>query len=259
MVDFRYVPDSLEYAAADYGDYADVLGNQASRLNSQAGRFNAQARRLNSLSSAFRNTASNLNDFAFTNLLKYGEVSESDLLGNAVIDNALAYGKAWDAAQRNLTRMGINPNSGRFAGMNQSFAINRAAAEAGARNQARLQARNENFQRANAIAGLGYNYNSLGLNAANSATSALSGATSALNSGANAYNTASGIQRTYGTMLGQLADASNKRAALNDLTQFGIQQLGNNWGGTRTQAYGAAKAALPGGQGLVPNVSFYTK
>ena len=169
MVDFRYVPDSLEYAAADYGDYADVLGNQASRLNSQASRFNAQAGRLNSLSSAFRNTASNLNDFAFTNLLKYGEVDENDLAGNAAVDNSLAYGKAWDAAQRNLTRMGINPNSGRFAGMNQSFAINRAAAEAGARNQARLQARNENFQRANTLAGLGYNYNSLGLNAANSA------------------------------------------------------------------------------------------
>jgi hypothetical protein len=66
-----------------------------------------------------------------------------------------------------------------------------AAAEAGARNQARLQARNENFQRANALANLGYNYSGLGLNAANSATSA--------------YNAAAGNQQRYAAALGQIA------------------------------------------------------
>lgn len=232
---YRYIPNSLEYAVDDYGDYASDFNRQASKLNSQASK-------LNSISSTYRNLGSDITDSALDRLTKYGEVSESDLLGNAVIDNTLAYGKAWDAAQRDLLRRGVNPNSGRFAGMSQSFALNKAAAEAGARNQARLMARNENYQRANALAGLGYNYNSLGLNAANNATSAYNAATGAINQGAN-------TQRIYNTMLGQL-DASNRtRQLYNDRIRYGTQLLGDQWGGTQTQAYNAVAA----------NPNLYTK
>lgn len=177
-------------AVNDYGDYADDIADQGSRLK-------GQANYLRRLSGKFGDISDTLNNVGINNLLKYGEVSESDLVGQAATDNSLAYGKALDASQRNLTRMGINPNSGRFAGMNQSFALKRAAAEAGARNQARLQARNENFQRANTIAGLGYNYSNLGLSAANSTTSALNSATSAINSAANQ-------QAQYANMLNNL-------------------------------------------------------
>ena len=177
-------------AVNDYGDYADDIADQSSRLN-------GQANYLRGLSGKFGDISDTLNNVGINNLLKYGEVSESDLVGQAATDNSLAYGKALDASQRNLTRMGINPNSGRFAGMTQSFALKRAAAEAGARNQARLQARNENFQRANTIAGLGYNYSNLGLSAANNATSAINSATSALGSAASA-------QGKYANMLNNL-------------------------------------------------------
>lgn len=171
------IPRKVLNVADDIGDFTNTLSSQGSRFNS--------------LSGDYRNTANTLNSFAIPNMLKYGEIAESDLLGQATADNTLAYGKAYDAAVRDMTRMGINPNSGRFAGMSQSFALKRAAAEAGARNQARLQARNENFQRANALANLGYNYSGLGLNAANSATSA--------------YNAAAGNQQRYAAALGQIA------------------------------------------------------
>jgi hypothetical protein len=227
MADFDYVPNVLEYAASDYGDYASDFNRQAGRLNSQAGR-------LNSLSSRYSDLSSSITDTALDRLNRYGEVSENDLVGNAVTDNSLAYSKAWDAAQRDLLRRGVNPNSGRFAGMSQSYALNRAAAEAGARNQMRLQARNENYQRANALAGLGYNYAGLGLNAANSATSAYNAANSA-------FNQAAGVQQNYGGMLSSLAAADRNYADMNDMFRYGRQKLGNQWGGTRTQAYAAAK------------------
>lgn len=147
------------------------LRSAVSGQKSMTGKLSGQANKLNALSGSYGNTASSINSVAIPNLLKYGEVSESDLVGSATTDNALAYGKAWDAAQRNLSRMGINPNSGRFAGANQDFALMRAAAEAGARNQARIQARQENFNRAQTLAGLGKGYDSLSLSAAGNALS----------------------------------------------------------------------------------------
>jgi hypothetical protein len=211
MPEYRFVPNSLEYAVDDYGDYASDFDRQAGKLNAQAGK-------LNSMSNAFRDFAENINSTALDRLVNYGEVNESDLLGNAVTDNTLAYGKAWDAAQRDLLRRGVNPNSGRFAGMSQSFLLNKAAAEAGARNQARLMARNENYQRANALASLGYNYNSLGLNAANSATSAYNSATGAYNQGANVHN-------RYVTDLSGLNTLNDKAAFVNSVGNYGRQQI----------------------------------
>jgi hypothetical protein len=53
--------------------------------------------------------------------------------------------------QRHLRRSGVNPNSGRFAALSNRFAINKAAAEAGAANQARRQAVLENFDIRNQV------------------------------------------------------------------------------------------------------------
>jgi hypothetical protein len=196
--------------------------------NSLTGNMKNQANKLNSLSNSFTNQGNTLNQYATGNLLRYGEVNEGDLVNRAATDNTLAYGKAYDSAVRDMTRMGINPNSGRFAGMSQSYALNRAAAEAGARNQARLQARNENFQRANSIANLGYNYNSLGLNAANSAL--------------NAINSAAANNQRYASGVGYIAGIENDIDQRNDQIAYGRQLLGNNWGGTDTQALAAVTA-----------------
>lgn len=223
------VPNQLKNAIDDQGDLTGQLTGQASRLNSLAGNYN--------------NYASTINDTAINNLLKYGEVSENDLVGTATTDNTLSYNKAYDAARRNMTRMGINPNSGRFAGMEQSFALNRAAAEAGARNLARIQARNENFSRAGTLAGLGYNYSTLGLNATNSATSAL--------------NSAAGNQDRYISSSGNLAYMEDRADQLNDLEDYG-KQIINKKTGRKYNTISSAEA-LSAGRAGTGNLLSYSK
>lgn len=149
---------------AYFADYSRVN----SAVNGQAG----YASRLSGLSSTFSGNMNRLNSIAFDNLEKYGTVSESDMVDQAVTDTTLAYQKAYDTNQRNMERMGINPNSGRFQGSNQEYDLARAAAEAGARNQARLTAREENYQRGLQIGGLGAQYGQLALGAASAAASA---------------------------------------------------------------------------------------
>lgn len=161
--------NSLSYVPQD-------LSSSVSGQDDLIGNITGQGTRLNGMSSNYGSTASSINAIAIPNLLKYGEVSENDLVGQATTDNTLAYDKAWDAAQRNLTRLGINPNSGRFAGAAQDYALNRAAAEAGARNLARIQARQENFKRAQALAGFGRGYDQMALNAAGNALQAYNAA-----------------------------------------------------------------------------------
>ena len=124
---------------AYFADYSRVN----SAVNGQAG----YAGRLSGLSGTFSGNMNRLNGIAFDNLEKYGTVSENDMVDQAVTDTTLSYQKAYDTNLRNMERMGINPNSGRFQGMNQQYDLARAAAEAGARNQARLSAREQNYMR----------------------------------------------------------------------------------------------------------------
>lgn len=149
---------------AYFADYSRVN----SAINGQAG----YAGRLSGLSGTFSGNMNRLNGIAFDNLEKYGTVSERDMVDQAVTDTTLSYQKAYDTNLRNMERMGINPNSGRFQGMNQQYDLARAAAEAGARNQARLSAREQNYMRGLQIGGLGAQYGQMALGAASAAASA---------------------------------------------------------------------------------------
>ena len=149
---------------AYFADYSRVN----SAVNGQAG----YAGRLSGLSGTFSGNMNRLNGIAFDNLEKYGTVSENDMVDQAVTDTTLSYQKAYDTNLRNMERMGINPNSGRFQGMNQQYDLARAAAEAGARNQARLSAREQNYMRGLQIGGLGAQYGQMALGAASAAASA---------------------------------------------------------------------------------------
>ena len=64
---------------------------------------------------------------------------------------------AWKDVQAQTTRanarMGVNPNSGRFQGINAALDTQKAAQLAGARTQARVGAEQENFGRLKAAAG----------------------------------------------------------------------------------------------------------
>lgn len=65
----------------------------------------------------------------------------------AAADAAHAFMSADGVARRNTARMGVNPNSGRFADMANTNALNRAKTIGGATTQARFGAEAENYQR----------------------------------------------------------------------------------------------------------------
>lgn len=143
-----------------------------SRVNSAVNGQKGYASRLSGLSNTFSGNMNRLNGIAFDQIEKYGTVSEQDMVDQATTDNTLSYQKAYNTNLRNMERMGINPNSGRFQGMNQEYDLMRAAAEAGARNQARLNAREINFNRGMSIGQLGAQYGQMATSAASAAASA---------------------------------------------------------------------------------------
>jgi hypothetical protein len=59
------------------------------------------------------------------------------MAGQAAADVTQAYAGALDQNQRNMERMGVNPNSGRFAALTNEINLNKAKDTAGAMNKAR--------------------------------------------------------------------------------------------------------------------------
>ena len=82
-------------------------------------------------------------------------VNVEDRANKAAADATQAFMNSTDITKRNSARMGINPNSGRFASMMNTDALNRTKAVAGAKTQARTQAEQENFARLNTAMGYG--------------------------------------------------------------------------------------------------------
>ena len=70
-------------------------------------------------------------------------------VGAASADVANSYKDVAAKTVRTMSRMGVGPDSGRFAGMNSATDVNQAAAVAGARSQARVAGEQENFNRLN--------------------------------------------------------------------------------------------------------------
>jgi hypothetical protein len=73
----------------------------------------------------------------------------------AAADAAQAFMGSQGAMNRNAARMGVNPASGRFAGMQTSLAMDQAKAIGGAKTVARERADQESFNRLNTAMGYG--------------------------------------------------------------------------------------------------------
>lgn len=116
-----------------------------------------------------------------------GIVNPEEYMGQATIDTGLSYDKARGTAERQLSRMGVNPNSGRFAGMEQKWALAKAAAEAGAKTKARATARDENFNRLMSLANSYQNMTSQGLQSKGMAQRGYSDASSQFRALGNTY------------------------------------------------------------------------
>jgi hypothetical protein len=100
------------------------------------------------------------------------------MVNEAATDVGIAFDKSRGIMNRNASRMGVNPNSGRFAGLQQQWALARAAAEAGAKTRARRRANDVQLDNLMRAAGLGSQFPGLALNAQRSAVNAYRGVAS---------------------------------------------------------------------------------
>lgn len=73
----------------------------------------------------------------------------------AAADVAMQQGNARGQAERAMAASGVNPNSGRFAGMNRALTVQNAGARAGATTTARVQADNLGFAKRMDVSGMG--------------------------------------------------------------------------------------------------------
>jgi len=100
-----------------------------------------------------------LEDEILTQTRRFNQNQQADIYaGRAGADVEGALAQQRTVANRNLTRMGINPNSARFAALNNQFALSGAAGKAGAMTNARMAAENQGlalkYQAANLGRGL---------------------------------------------------------------------------------------------------------
>lgn len=97
-----------------------------------------------------------LQEKALTNFMNASlkGVDVNERMGLAQADMSNAWKDARAETNRANARMGVNPNSGRYQGINAAADVQKSAQIAGARTQARVGAEQENYQRLNAAATL---------------------------------------------------------------------------------------------------------
>lgn len=160
------------------------------------------------------------------------EAKRSEIAAQATADVAKAFGSQRDQTSRQMTRMGVNPNSGKFSSMTGQMDMAEATAKAGASSTARNVARNEGrtlkTNAANMLAGYpgmsmqatgaAAGYGASGLGIANSGVAGINsgigaGAGLAVNMGAGATNMFN-AQANYKLQSDQVANAADPFASL---------------------------------------------
>ena len=140
------------------------------------------------------------------------------MASRAAADSGRAFGISQQQNQRAMASMGVNPNSGRFAGMNAASGLQQAASRANAMTGARTQAEQMGYARKLDAAGLGR-----GL--AGASTAAYGGATNAGNSaGMNAQSAGNTYMQGMGMGAGTIGAGQNMQiqglsSVLNNQTQ----------------------------------------
>lgn len=147
------------------------------------------------------------------------------IASQAAADAALAFGKTQSASQRAMASMGVNPNSGRFAGLSAANNLGLAAQRSAAMTGSRTQAEQMGYARQLDAAGLGRNLPGLSLSAYGGASSAGSAAGQGLYAAGNNYMAGIGAgAATVGS--GHSMNIQGQSAILN--TQAGVYNNSND-------------------------------
>lgn len=169
------------------------------------------------------------------------EARGDELAGKAVAGVGQQFDAAGDIARTNLTRAGVNPTSGAFAGMSKQLAIARALGQAGAGTAARADARKEGYaltdRAANALAG----YPAMSQSTTGQGAQYGTGGLSLVNAGADGMT--SGYSKAAG-IAGQMGN--NATGMWGQQANYQVQQdknSGLDLGGIGTLLGGATQAA----------------
>lgn len=183
-----------------------------------------------------------------------------EAMSRAMADVGQQYGMARDVNSRELTRMGVNPNSGAYTAAMNSMTLGEASAKAAASRQANDQIENTGWARRYDTAALGRNLPSNSAAAASAASSAGQAATSAAYAPVNAFNAATQITGSGLMNAGQLGsgassmlmNAYNNQANAWSNASSGFGALAGNLVGTyfaNRNTSGSGAAAASGGLG----------
>ena len=93
------------------------------------------------------------------------ETKREELAGKAIADVNQAFSAQQGALTRNMSRMGVNPNDGKFAALSNQNAIAAASAQANAANKVREAARAEGIQLKGNVANMLSGYPAMGMEA----------------------------------------------------------------------------------------------
>ena len=182
------------------------------------------------------------------------EAYREQLASQAAADAGRAFGISQQQNQRAMASMGVNPNSGRFAGMQNASGLQQAAMRANAMTGTRQQAEQMGYARQLDAAGLGRGLAGASLGAYGGANQAGSMA------GANAQSAGQNYLRNMGMgantiAQGQKMNLSGLSSVLNSQTQTYINSNDSFLGDAGAFLGGAGALAKGGGFGAVLGLS----
>lgn len=174
------------------------------------------------------------------------EAYRQEMAGKAAADTGRAFGISQQQNQRAMSSMGVNPNSGRFAGMQQASGLQQAAVSANAQTNARSQAQQMGYARKLDAAGLGRGLAGASIAAYGSASNA--GSQAGGNAQSAGQNYMGNMAMGAGTIAnGQSMQLNGLSGVLNAQTQSYINTQDSFMGDVGAVLGGAGALAKGGG------------
>ena len=182
------------------------------------------------------------------------EAYREQLASQAAADTGRAFGISQQQNQRAMAAMGVNPNSGRFAGMQNASGLQQAAMRANAMTGTRRQAEQMGYARQLDAAGLGRGLAGASLGAYGGANQAGSMAGSNIQSAGQNYMGNMGMGANT-IAQGQKMNLSGLSSVLNSQTQTYINSNDSVLGDVGAVLGGAGALAKGGGFGAILGLS----
>ena len=208
--------EALDWYKQVYADSAPQRELAANTANQVAQQQLASSRQNDAISGDYwnyqKNTFRPIEAGIVAEAQNYDTTARSEQAASkAMADMESQFGNEQAQQQRAMTRMGVNPNSGRFALMGNQMAMAQAAAKAGAASKARDNVELQGYARKMDAANMGRN---LASNQATSAGVALNAGNSAANNAGTPLTQANQAMATMGQGFGTAIQGNNSAGNL---------------------------------------------